>query len=159
MKPNQIAIGCDHRGFVLKEALRKALQAKGYQVKDFGTDSEASCDYPDFAIRTALAVQKGECERGIVICNTGMGVSIAANKVKGVRASLCGSVEAARLARQHNDANVLALGAGFVDPALARDICFTWLETPFEGGRHERRIEKISVYEKGNACGSPKAKS
>ncbi len=147
MKPKRIAIGCDHRGFPLKKQLVEWLRKSGYEVKDFGTDSETSCDYPDFGIRAALAVKQGECERGVVICYTGTGMSISANKVKGVRAALCASPEAAELARQHNDANVLALGAGFIEFDLAKKICLKWLETEFEGGRHARRIQKIADYE------------
>ncbi len=156
MKPKKIAIACDHRGFALKESLVAALTSKGFQMKDFGTDSDTSCDYPDFGVRAARAVAKGECDRGIVICHTGIGMSIIANKVVGVRASLCATVEAAKLAREHNDANVLALGAGFVTPDLAEKICSVWLETGFEGGRHERRAQKIAGYEKENLCGDKK---
>ncbi len=153
MKPKTIAFACDHRGFLLKQNLIRELQAKGYQVKDFGTNSEESCDYPDFAVRAACAVQKGECDRGIAICHTGTGMSIASNKIDGIRASLCFSVEAAEMARKHNDANVLCLGAGFIEPDLAKKVCFKWLETEFEGGRHDRRVRKIAEYEKGNVCG------
>ena len=152
MKPKRIAIACDHRGVSLKDELVKELDRQGYQVKDFGTNSEISCDYPDYAVKVALAVQKNECDRGIVICHSGIGMSIAANKVGGIRASLCQSVEAVELARKHGDANVLAMGAGFVSPELAKKICFTWLTTEFEGGRHERRVQKISEYEKQNLC-------
>ena len=150
MKPKRIAIGCDHRGYPLKKQLVEWLRKTGYEVKDFGTDSETSCDYPDFGIKTALAVKQGESDRGIVICHTGTGMSIAANKVKGIRAALCATVEAAELSRKHNNANVLALGAGFTSFDLAKKICLTWLETQFEGDRHERRIKKIASYEQSS---------
>lgn len=148
MKPKTIAIASDHRGFQLKQNLVQELSQRGYLLKDFGTDSTDSCDYPDFCLKASLAVQTGEVDRGIVICHTGTGMSICANKVKGVRASLCATVDAARFAREHNDANVLALGAGFTPPDLALKICEVWLQTEFEGGRHERRVKRISDIEK-----------
>lgn len=152
MKPKKVAIGCDHRGIQFKKELISELKKHGYQVQDVGTDSEESCDYPDFAAKVGCLIQRGECDRGIVICHSGIGMSIAANKIKGVRASLCQTVEAAELARKHNDANVLALGSGFVTPDLAKQIMVTWLKTDFEGGRHEKRVQKISEYERRNSC-------
>ncbi len=148
MKPKRIAIGCDHRGVQLKNSLITFLKSKDYEIFDCGSASEESSDYPDFGSKAASAVARGECDRGIVICHSGIGMSIVANKVKGVRASLCATTEAAELARKHNDANVLALGAGFTGLGDAEKICTIWLETEFEGGRHERRKQKISDIEK-----------
>jgi ribose 5-phosphate isomerase B len=143
-----IAIASDHGGFDLKEAVRKHLEEKGITCKDFGTDSKASCDYPDFAGAAAKAVADGECERGIVICTTGIGVSIVANKVNGIRCGLCTNVTQARLTREHNDANMLALGAGITGQTAAMDIVDTFLSTEFSHGeRHERRVRKIAEYE------------
>ncbi len=143
-----IAIASDHGGFDLKEAVRKHLEEKGITCRDFGTDSRASCDYPDFAGAAAKAVADGECERGIVICTTGIGVSIVANKVNGIRCGLCTNVTQARLTREHNDANMLALGAGITGQTAAMDIVDTFLSTEFSHGeRHERRVRKIAEYE------------
>ena len=143
-----IAIASDHGGFDLKEAVRKHLEEKGITCKDFGTDNKASCDYPDFAGAAAKAVADGECERGIVICTTGIGVSIVANKVNGIRCGLCTNVTQARLTREHNDANMLALGAGITGQTAAMDIVDTFLSTEFSHGeRHERRVRKIAEYE------------
>ncbi len=143
-----IAIASDHGGFDLKEAVRKHLEEKGIECRDFGTDSKASCDYPDFAGAAAKAVADGECERGIVICTTGIGVSIVANKVNGIRCGLCTNVTQARLTREHNDANMLALGAGITGQTAAMDIVDTFLSTEFSHGeRHERRVRKIAEYE------------
>ncbi|MDD6362350.1 MAG: ribose 5-phosphate isomerase B [Lachnospiraceae bacterium] len=143
-----IAIASDHGGFDLKEAVRKHLEERGITCKDFGTDSKASCDYPDFAGAAAKAVADGECERGIVICTTGIGVSIVANKVNGIRCGLCTNVTQARLTREHNDANMLALGAGITGQTAAMDIVDTFLSTEFSHGeRHERRVRKIAGYE------------
>ncbi len=143
-----IAIASDHGGFDLKEAVRKHLEEKGITCRDFGTDSKASCDYPDFAGAAAKAVADGECERGIVICTTGIGVSIVANKVNGIRCGLCTNVTQARLTREHNDANMLALGAGITGQTAAMDIVDTFLSTEFSHGeRHERRVRKIAEYE------------
>jgi len=145
-----VAIGGDHGGFKLKEALKKYLSDElGVVVKDLGTMSEESVDYPDFAVAVAKAVAGGECEKGIVIDTMGIGSSIAANKIKGVRAALCHDVSTARNSRAHNDANVLALGSNVVNPGLARTIARTWLSTSFEGGRHGRRVQKIIDAEKG----------
>lgn len=143
-----IAIASDHGGFELKEAVRKHLEEKGIECRDFGTDSKASCDYPDFAGAAAKAVADGECEKGIVICTTGIGVSIVANKVNGIRCGLCTNVTQARLTREHNNANMLALGAGITGQTAAMDIVDTFLSTEFSHGeRHERRVRKIAEYE------------
>ena len=139
-----IAIGSDHGGFELKKEVMAHLDARGLEYKDFGTYSDASCDYPLYGKAVAKAVASGECERGIIICGTGIGISIAANKVHGIRAALCGDCFSAEATRQHNDANVLALGARVVGPGLALKIVDTFLDTPFSNGeRHIRRIEMI----------------
>jgi ribose 5-phosphate isomerase B len=135
----RIVIGSDHGGFALKEKLIASLKRSGFAVRDVGTYSEESCDYPVYALRVARAVSSGAFARGIVICKTGIGTSIVANKLPRVRASLCYNVEAAVLTRQHNDSNVLSLGSRFVDPRKARAIVSAWLATKFEGGRHARR--------------------
>ena len=138
------AIGSDHGGFELKKEVMAHLDARGLEYKDFGTYSDASCDYPVYGKAVAKAVASGECERGIIICGTGIGISIAANKVHGIRAALCGDCFSAEATRQHNDANVLALGARVVGPGLALKIVDTFLDTPFSNGeRHIRRIEMI----------------
>ena len=142
-----IALACDHGAYALKETIKKHLQDKGYECKDFGTYSEDSCDYPDFGAPAARAVASGECEKGIVMCTTGIGISITANKVKGVRCALLHDPVSARLTRQHNDTNMMALGAGFVGPMLAKEIVDTWLGTEFEGGRHQRRVDKMMALE------------
>ena len=139
-----IAIGSDHGGFELKKEVMAHLDARGLEYKDFGTYSDACCDYPVYGKAVAKAVASGECERGIIICGTGIGISIAANKVHGIRAALCGDCFSAEATRQHNDANVLALGARVVGPGLALKIVDTFLDTPFSNGeRHIRRIEMI----------------
>ena len=139
-----IAIGSDHGGFELKKEVMAHLDARGLEYKDFGTYPDARCDYPVYGKAVAKAVASGECERGIIICGTGIGISIAANKVHGIRAALCGDCFSAEAARQHNDANVLALGARVVGPGLALKIVDTFLDTPFSNGeRHIRRIEMI----------------
>ena len=143
-----IAIGCDHGGFSLKEALVAYLRRRGWRVKDFGTFSGASMDYPDTAAQVARSVGRGRAGRGILICKSGIGNSIAANKIKGVRAALCYNLKAARMSRRHNDANVLVLGALFVSGPQAKKICSAWLKTDFEGGRHRRRLKKIERIEK-----------
>ncbi len=142
-----IALACDHGGLELKEEIKKHLDARGLAYRDFGTNSTESCDYPDYAAPAAKAVASGECERGILVCTTGIGVSITANKVKGVRCALLSDLMSARLTRQHNDSNMMALGAGVVGTKLALEIVDTWLDTPFEGGRHQRRIDKIAALE------------
>ena len=143
-----IAIACDHGAFALKEKLKTHLEAKGLAYKDFGTYSLDSCDYPDFAAPAAKAVASGECDRGIVLCTTGIGVSITANKIDGIRCALLSDVMSARLTRQHNDTNMMAIGAGVVGEMLALEIIDTWLGTEFEGGRHQRRVDKIMALEK-----------
>lgn len=143
-----IAIGSDHGGFDLKELIQKHLQEKGYEVKDFGCFDKSSVDYPDFGVAAARAVASGECDRGIVVCTTGIGISIAANKVKGIRCALCSDTLSAKMTRLHNDANVLALGGGMLGPNLAMDIVDTFLDTPFSGEeKHARRIRKIAEIE------------
>ena len=142
-----IALGCDHGAFALKEALKKHLEEKGLAFEDFGTFSEESCDYPDFAAAAARAVAQGRCDRGIVLCTTGIGVCITANKVKGIRCALVSDLMSARLTRQHNDTNMMALGAGVVGEKLALEMVDVWLSTEFEGGRHQRRVEKIMALE------------
>ena len=143
----KIAIGCDHGGYDLKEHLAVSLKEKGYEIKDCGTFSRESCDYPVFGEAAARAVASGECERGIVVCTTGIGISIAANKVKGVRcAHVCDSL-CAEMCRRHNDANVLALGAGITGPNLAERCVEVFLTTPFEGGRHARRVAEMDAIE------------
>ena len=142
-----IAIVSDHGGYALKQAIMKHLEKKGLEYKDYGTYTEDSCDYPIYGEAVARAVSAGECERGIVICGTGIGISLAANKVKGVRAALCGDCYSAEFTRLHNDANILALGARVVGEGLALKIVDTFLETGFEGGRHARRVALISEIE------------
>ncbi|MFA6924214.1 MAG: ribose 5-phosphate isomerase B [Bacteroidales bacterium] len=139
-----IAIGSDHAGFKLKEYLKKYLKSIGYEVKDLGTDSEVSVDYPDFVHPVARMVENKEIEKGIVICGTGNGVAMTANKHRNVRCALCWEKEIARLARSHNDANMLALPARFITKCKAKKITKVFLEMGFEGGRHVRRIEKIA---------------
>ena len=143
-----IAIGSDHAGYLLKADIIKFLEGKGLQVKDFGTNTCDSVDYPDFGQAVAEAVSSKECEKGIVICGTGIGISISANKVPGIRAALCTDSYMARMSRQHNDANILAIGERVVGPGVAFDIIETWLNTEFLGGRHANRVNKISNIEK-----------
>ena len=142
-----IAIASDHGGYLLKEHIKAYLAAKGITWEDFGTDSTESCDYPIFAKAAAEAVASGRCERGIVICTTGIGVSIAANKVRGIRCALCGDVLSAEMTRRHNDANMLAMGAGIVGHLMAERIVDTFLNTEFEGGRHARRVAEMMEIE------------
>ncbi len=139
----KIAIGSDHGGYELKEKIKMFLKESGYQFEDFGTFSEDSVDYPEYGKKVAHAVVEGRADKGIVVCGTGIGISIAANKVEGARAALVHDLESAALTRQHNDSNVLAMGGRIVDHDLALQITKTWLTTEFEGGRHLRRIEKI----------------
>jgi ribose 5-phosphate isomerase B len=145
----KIAIAADHGGFTLKDGLRDRLRARGHQVADFGTDSAASTDYPDYAGVVARAVASGEFERGVLVCSTGVGMSIAANKVPGIRAALGVNDAEVRLTRAHNDANVLTLGATLVDLETAARLAEIFLETEFEGGRHARRVDKIAAIERG----------
>lgn len=141
--PELIPIGADHAGFELKERLKAALESLGYQPLDMGTDSTASVDYPDFAHAVASKVEHREAARGILLCGTGLGMSYAANRHPGVRAAVAWTPEVARLSREHNDANVLVLPARFLSPEQGVEILTTWLRTPFDGGRHVRRVEKI----------------
>ena len=143
----KISIASDHGGFDLKEDLRSWLTEQGHEVADFGCHGKESCDYPDFAAPAARAVSSGACERGIVICTTGIGVSMTANKVKGVRCALCADPWSAEMTRRHNDANVLAIGAGVTGPLLARQIVTAFLTHEFEGGRHQRRVDKVMALE------------
>ena len=144
----KIAIACDHGALALKNKLAAHLQEKGYEVKDFGTHTLDSCDYPDFAAPAAKAVAKGECEKGIVLCTTGIGVSITCNKVNGIRCALLSDVMSARMTREHNDTNMMALGAGVVGEMLALEIVDTWLGTEFSHNeRHQRRIDKVMALE------------
>ncbi len=142
-----IAIGCDHRGFGLKERIIAWLQNEGYSYQDFGCYSTEPVDYPDIAQKVGEAVARGSFDQGILICSTGIGMCMAANKIKGVRAALCHNVFAAQRARQHNDANVLCLGGEDVDTSVALEIVKTFLTTDFEGGRHTRRVSKIRALE------------
>ena len=143
----KIAIGCDHGALDLKNKVIAHLTAKGYEMVNFGTDTLDSCDYPDFAGPAAKAVASGECDKGIVLCTTGIGVSITANKVKGIRCALLSDVMSARMTRQHNDTNMMAIGAAVVGHMLALEIIDTWLGTDYEGGRHQRRIDKMMALE------------
>ena len=142
-----IAIGSDHAGLPLKEEIIKYFNEKAIEFKDYGTYTKESVDYSDYGRKVALSVQRGECEKGIVICGTGIGISIAANKVKGIRASLCTNSYMAKMTRMHNDSNILALGQRVTGVGVALDIVDTWLNTSFEGGRHQRRIDKIKDIE------------
>jgi len=144
----KIALGADHAGFALKEKVRAYLVSKGYSVEDEGTHSTESVDYPDFAEKVAERVAAGQADFGILMCGTGLGVAMAANKVPGIRAAPCNDTISARLAREHNNANVLAMGGRLLDEATAEKILDTWLSTPFAGGRHERRVEKIAAIDR-----------
>jgi ribose 5-phosphate isomerase B len=139
----RIALGSDHRGFRLKEKLGTWLREHGHTVLDLGTDGPDSTDYPDYAFAVARAVARRRASRGILICGTGIGMSIAANRLRGVRAALCGNANLARQSRRHNNANVLCLGADIISPTRARQVVDTWLRTDFEGGRHRRRVRKL----------------
>ena len=145
----KISLGCDHGAFALKEHIKSYLTAQGHEVVDCGTYSTDSCDYPAFAKAAAEKVASGECERGIVMCTTGIGVSMAANKVHGVRCALCRDLLSAQLTRQHNNANMLALAGGFIGSFEAEHIVDTFLTSEFEGGRHERRVNLVMDIEKG----------
>ncbi len=144
----KIALGCDHGGYALKQEVIRCLEVKGLEWEDFGCFDESSCDYPDFGRAAAEAVAEGRCDKGIVICTTGIGISITANKVKGIRCALCADTVSARLTREHNDANMLAMGAGIVGKNLALSIVETFLDTPFsEEEKHARRVGKITAME------------
>ncbi len=141
----KIAIGCDHAAFEMKAHLVEMLKGKDIEVLDFGTNGPDSVDYPDFAAKVSESVLSGESERGILICGTGLGMSMAANKFRGIRAALCSEPVSARLSREHNDSNVLCMGARMIGTVMAGEIVSTWLKTPFEGGRHQGRVEKITA--------------
>lgn len=143
----KIGLGSDHGGFKLKEEVKKHLEEKGFECIDYGTHSEESVDYPDYGKKVGEAVVKGECDRGIVCCGTGIGISIAANKVNGVICALCGDTFSARMTREHNNSNMLAMGERVLGVGLALDIVDIWLATEFAGGRHEKRIEKMMAIE------------
>ncbi|MBN2227005.1 MAG: ribose 5-phosphate isomerase B [candidate division Zixibacteria bacterium] len=149
----KIAIGADHAGFELKEKVKLILQRLGHDVVDFGTGSTESVDYPDFGLKVARSVASGQSDRGIAICWTGNGMTMAANKVDGIRASLCLNVDMAKLAREHNDANVLTMASKYTPDNVAEQIVMTWLTTSFDGGRHERRVNKIMATEKDDTLG------
>lgn len=144
-----IALACDHSAVALKQEIVKLLEEMQLSYKDFGTYTEESCAYPVFGARAARAVAAGECDRGIVICGTGIGISMAANKVRGIRCALCSDPLSAQLTRQHNDANMLAMGARIIGPELAKSIVRAFLTTPFEGGRHQARIDMLAQLENG----------
>ena len=143
-----IALGADHAGVVLKEEVKRVLEDLNLPYRDFGTSSNESVDYPDYAARVAASVASGDCDRAILVCGSGIGMAIAANKVRGVRAAPVSDLETARLCRAHNDANVLALGARVISRGRALEIVRTFLDTPFAGGRHQARVDKISVLER-----------
>ena len=143
----KISMGSDHGGYALKERIKAYLTEKGHEVIDCGTDSTASCDYPVFGEAAARKVASGECERGIVICTTGIGISMAANKVRGVRCALCSEPYSAEMTRRHNDANMLAMGAAMIGPMMAERITDVFLTTEFEGGRHARRVGLVDSIE------------
>lgn len=142
-----IAIGSDHGGFALKQEVMRHLTERGLEYRDYGTYSDESCDYPVYGEAVGRAVAAGACVRGIVICGTGIGISIAANKIPGVRAALCGDCYSAEMTRRHNDANILAMGARVLGPGLALKIVDTFLDTEFEGGRHARRVAMLGALE------------
>lgn len=144
-----IALACDHAALDLKKDITGLLDEMGLEYKDFGTYEYASCDYPVFAARAARSVASGECDRGIVICGTGIGMSLVANKVPGIRCVVCSEPYSAQLSRLHNNSNMLALGARVIGSGTARMITKIWLETPFEGGRHQRRVDMITGVESG----------
>lgn len=152
----RIALGADHAGVTLKDDLARWLTERGVAFTDFGTHGGASVDYPDFAAAVARAVASGAYDRGLLVCGSGIGMAIAANKVPGIRAAGVTEAESARLSRSHNDANILALGARLTAPALAREIVTTFLDTPFEGGRHQRRVDKLSALDAASAHPQPR---
>lgn len=143
----KIAVACDHGGLQLKRVLVRYLTSKGHEVIDFGTDTEESCDYPDYALPAAEAVAAGRCERGILVCGTGIGVSLVANKVPGIRCAHCHDTYSAKYTRLHNDANMLAFGQRVIGEGLMEEIVDVFLSTDFEGGRHQRRLDKLAAIE------------
>ncbi len=142
-----IAVCCDHGGLSLKAEVLRHLEEKGLEYKDFGTNSPESCDYPDIVKPLCQAIQRGECEKGVIICGTGIGISMAANKMKGIRAALCHDSFSAEFTRRHNDSNIIAFGARVIGPGLALQLLDIFLNTPFEGGRHAVRVEKMMALE------------
>lgn len=150
MAKERIAIGADHAGYRLKEFVKKLLEEKGFEVVDVGTYSEERCHYPEYARKVAKMVSEGEVSRGVLICGSGIGMSIVANKFKGVRAALCHNIYSAKFSRLHNNSNVLCLGGRVTGEDLTREIVETWLNTPFEGGRHQERLNLISQIEEEN---------
>ena len=146
-----IALASDHAALELKAVVKELLDEMGLAYRDFGTDTDKSCDYPVYGARAAHAVASGECDRGIIICGTGLGMMLAANKVDGIRCVVCSEPYSAEMSRRHNDANMLSLGARVVGVELAKMIVRTWLTTPFEGGRHQRRVDMLSALERGEA--------
>ncbi len=144
MATGRIAIASDHAGFPLKEILRGELDAMGYDVEDLGTHAEESVDYPDFAEAMAMAIKNGSVDRGVLVCGTGIGIAMAANRFSWIRAGVCQDTTSARLTRAHNDANVLAMGARLIGSETAKDCLRAFLETPYEGGRHDRRVDKLA---------------
>lgn len=144
-----IAIACDHAALELKAEVIKMLEERGLEYKDFGTYSSESCHYPIFGARAAMAVSSGTCDRGILICGTGIGMSLVANKVKGIRCALCSDSYSAKMTRAHNDSNMLAMGARVIGVEVAKEIVAAWLDTPFEGGRHQARVDMITAIENG----------
>lgn len=147
----KIAIGNDHGGVELKQHLVEYLTGKGYEVVNFGTDEPKSTDYPIYAERVAKAVLSGKCDKGVLICGTGLGISISANKIRGIRCAVCTEPVSAALARQHNDANIVALGARIIGPLMAESILDAFLTAQFEGGRHQLRVDKIMKLERGES--------
>jgi len=148
-----VALGADHAGFALKESLKSWLIDQNYQVLDYGAHSPESVDYPDYAALVGEAVAAEKVERGVLVCGTGIGMAMAANKVGGVRAALCSDLYTARMSREHNDANILTLGGRLMGPEMALDILRMWLETPFAGGRHQRRVDKLSALDRARHAG------
>jgi ribose 5-phosphate isomerase B len=146
----QIGLACDHGGFELKEELKVFLKSIGFEPVDLGTSNEQSVDYPDYGILVAEKVSKGELEKGILICGTGIGMSIVANKFRGVRAALANDLYSSRFSKEHTDANILVIGGRIVGRELAKEIVKVWLDTPFAGGRHKKRLDKIEALEKQN---------
>ncbi len=144
-----IALACDHAALELKEEVKKILESRGLDYEDFGTYTADSCHYPVFGARAARAVASGKCDRGIVICGTGIGISLVANKVKGIRCALCSDSYSAKMTRAHNDANMLAMGARVIGVEVAKEIVAAFLDTPFEGGRHQTRVDMITAVENG----------
>jgi len=149
----KVALSSDHRGYAAKENIRGYLEKAGHEIMDFGCPNGSSCDYPDTGLAGAMSVAKGESERGILLCGTGIGMSIAANKVCGIRAALCHDELTAELSRRHNDANVLCLPADLIGEHLIARVIDVWLETEYEGGRHQRRLDKITSFENNGRCG------